>query len=222
MPITCRNLSLVVVALVAGLLSVGCATSERLSPMTFFVTSSGPGKGGDLGGLAGADARCQSLAASAGAGARRWHAYLSIQPTAAAPGINARDRIGIGPWQNATGVVIADNLEQLHTANRISKATALTETGAVVSGRGDTRNLHDMLTGSQPDGTFILGAVNSTCSNWTQSQRGAAMVGHHDRIGLDESAPAKSWNSSHPSRGCSPEALATTGGGGLFYCFSVN
>jgi hypothetical protein len=190
--------------------------------MSFFVTSAGPGKGADLGGLAGADRQCQSLASAAGAGNRTWRAYLSQQPTANAPGINARDRIGKGPWMNAKGVVIATDLAQLHGANNITKQTALTERGDVVNGRGDTPNMHDMLTGSQPDGTFIAGNVNSTCGNWTQSGEGSAMLGHSDRTGLDDSVPAKSWNSSHQSRGCSADALKATGGAGLFYCFAAD
>src|SRR5262249_54833166 len=154
--------------------------------------------GGDLGGLTGADKQCHSLAAAAGAGYRTWHAYLSQQPAGGKPGVNARDRIGKGPLQNAKGVVIATDVARLHSAaNNINKQTALTETGALVNGSGDTPNTHDILTGSQPDGSFIAGDVNSTCSNWTQSDdSGKAMLGHHDRKGLDDSVPAKSWNSS--------------------------
>ena len=199
-----------------------CGSLSGKSGMSFFVTSAGPGKGGDLGGLAGADRHCQSLASAVGAGNRTWRAYLSAQPTASQPGVNARDRIGTGPWQNAKGVVIATDVAQLHASNNINKQTALTETGATVNGRGDTPNTHDILTGSQPNGTFIAGDVNSTCANWTQSDKGAAMLGHHDRIGLDESVPAKSWNSSHQSRGCSPDQLKSTGGAGLFYCFAAD
>ena len=190
--------------------------------MSFFVTSSSPGKGGDLGGLAGADQHCQSLAATAGAGNRTWRAYLSAQPAAGQAGINARDRIGKGPWINAKGVVIATDVDQLHGANNLSKQTAVTETGAVINGRGDTPNLHDVLTGSQPIGSFIAGEANSTCGNWRMSSGGAAMVGHHDKTGLDESVPAKSWNSSHQSRGCSADQLKSTGGGGLYYCFAAD
>jgi hypothetical protein len=190
--------------------------------MSFFVTSAGPGQGADLGGLAGADKQCQALATAAGAGNRTWHAYLSQQPTANVPGVNARDRIGKGPWVNAKGVVVATNVDNLHTANNISKATALTETGAAINGRGDTPNTHDVLTGSQPDGRYIAGNVNTTCGNWTQSGEGSAMVGHHDKTGLDESVPAKSWNSSHMTRGCSADALKATGGAGLFYCFAAD
>ena len=190
--------------------------------ISFFVTSAGPGQGANLGGLAGADKQCQALASAVGAGNRTWRAYLSQQPTPNAPAVNARDRIGKGPWRNAKGVVIATDIENLHGANNLSKQTALTETGMVVNGRGDTPNMHDMLTGSQPDGRFIAGNVNTTCGNWTQSGEGSAMVGHSDKTGLDESVPAKSWNSSHQSRGCSPEALKATGGAGMFYCFAAD
>ena len=190
--------------------------------MSFFVTSAGPGKGADLGGLAGADKQCLTLATAAGAGNHTWRAYLSQQPTANVPGVNARDRIGKGPLMNAKGVVVATDVENLHGTNNLSKATSLTETGAIVNGRGDTPNTHDLLTGSQPDGRFIAGNVNTTCGNWTQSGEGSAMLGHHDRSGLDESVPAKSWNSSHMSRGCSPDALKATGGAGLFYCFAAD
>ena len=190
--------------------------------MGFFVTSTSPGKGGDLGGLAGADKHCQSLATAAGAGNRTWRAYLSAQAVAGQAGVNARDRIGKGPWINAKGVVIANDLDQLHGTNNLSKQSAVTETGAVINGRGDTPNLHDVLTGSQPNGTFIAGDANSTCGNWTMSSGGAAMVGHHDKTGLDESVPAKSWNSSHQSRGCSADQLKSTGGGGLYYCFAAD
>ena len=190
--------------------------------MSFFVTSAGPGKGADLGGLAGADKQCQTLAAAAGAGNRTWRAYLSVQPTANVASVNARDRIGNGPWQNAKGVVIATSVAQLHGANNLSKQTALTETGTGINGRGDTPNTHDVLTGSQPDGSSIAGNVNSTCGNWTQSGEGSAMVGHHDKTGLDESVPAKSWNSSHMTRGCSQAALVSTGGAGLYYCFAAD
>ena len=206
----------------AAALLAACGSMSAKSGMGFFVTSAGPGRGGDLGGLAGADKHCQALATAAGAGSRRWRAYLSTQPVGSQPGVNARDRIGKGPWVNAKGVVIATDVAELHSANKLGKTTALTETGAVVNGRGDTPNSHDVLTGSQPDGTFIAGNANSTCSNWTQSDGGAAMVGHHDRTGLDESVPAKSWNSSHQSRGCSPDQLKSTGSSGLLYCFAAD
>lgn len=207
---------------VAALAACGSMAGGAKTGMSFFVTSAGPGQGADLGGLAGADRQCQTLASAAGAGNRTWRAYLSQQPTANVPGVNARDRIGKGPWTNAKGVVVATDVANLHGANNISKQTALTETGAIVNGRGDTPNMHDMLTGSQPDGSFIAGNVNTTCGNWTQSGEGSAMLGHHDRTGLDDSVPAKSWNSSHLSRGCSADALKTTGSAGLFYCFAAD
>ena len=207
---------------IAALAACGSMAGGGKSGMGFFVTSAGPGKGADLGGLAGADKQCQMLAAAAGAGSRTWRAYLSQQPTANVPGVSARDRIGKGPWANAKGVVVATDVDNLHGTNNLSKATALTETGAGVNGRGDTPNVHDVLTGSQPDGRFIAGNVNSTCGNWTQSGEGSAMVGHHDKTGLDESAPAKSWNSSHMTRGCSADALKATGGAGLYYCFAAD
>jgi hypothetical protein len=190
--------------------------------MSFFVTSQGSGRGADLGGLAGADRLCQSLATAAGS-AKTWRAYLSTQPMGGQPGGNARDRIGTGPWKNASGVVVATSVADLHgPSNNLTKQTVLTEKGATLKGRGDDPNQHDVLTGSQPDGTFIAGDVDSTCGNWTKGGEGAAMVGHHDRMGLNDSAPAKSWNSSHQSRGCSVEALKATGGDGRLYCFAVN
>jgi hypothetical protein len=190
--------------------------------MTFFVTSAGSGKGADLGGLAGADKHCQDLAQAAGAGSHTWHAYLS---TTASGGqaVNARDRIGNGPWRNAKGVVIARSVDELHSAdNKLSKETALTEKGEVVAGRGDPVNTHDILTGSSADGRSVAGTDDTTCSNWTSSGQGAAIVGHSDRMGLRDDAPSKSWNSSHPSRGCSQENLKGSGGAGLFYCFASN
>src|SRR4051812_18910423 len=191
--------------------------------MSFFVTSAGPGKGADLGGLEGADRHCQTLAQAAGAGGKTWHAYLSTQGAGA---VNAKDRIGRGPWQNAKGAVIAKDVAELHNGNNLTKQTALTEKGDLVNGRGDTPNMHDMLTGSQPDGTAFAGSDDRTCGNWTKSGAGTAMVGHHDRTGLDDSAPAKSWNSSHPSRGpgggCAQDDLKSTGGAGLLYCFAIN
>jgi hypothetical protein len=180
--------------------------------MSFFVTSGGSGDGANLGGLAGADAICQRLAVAAGS-KKTWHAYLS------AAGVNAKDRIGKGPWYNANGELIAMSVAELHSdANKISKQTALTEKGAIVNGRGDTPNQHDMLTGSNPDGTLADG---KTCGDWTLDGDGVAIVGHSDRTGLDQSAPAKSWNSSHPTKGCSQAGLVSTGGAGYFYCFAV-
>jgi hypothetical protein len=198
--------------------------------MSFFVTSVGSGNGADLGGLAGADRHCRSLAQTAGAGNRTWHAYLSTTASGAEPAVNARDRIGSGPWRNAKGVVIASSIGELHSsANNLNKQTALNEKGEVVNGRGDKPNMHDMLTGSQPDGTAFPVGKDTTCSNWTTSGVGAAMLGHHDRQGLRDDDESKSWNSSHLSRasaagapGCSQDGLRGTGGNGLFYCFAVN
>lgn len=191
--------------------------------MSFFVSSAGSGKGADLGGLEGADKICKTLAVSVGAGGKTWRAYLSTQGPGA---VNARDRIGTGPWVNAKGVVIAKNAAELHGTNNLTKQTALTEKGEVVKGRGDKPNMHDILTGSKPDGTAFGPEADRTCANWTSSGAGAAMVGHSDRIGLDESAPMKSWNSSHPSRGpgggCSQDDLRSTGGNGLIYCFAAD
>jgi hypothetical protein len=208
---------------VAVTVLAACASSPAAkNDMSFFVSSRNGGNGANLGGLEGADRLCQSLASAAGAGGRTWRAYLSATAAGGAPAVNARDRIGRGPWRNANGVVIANDVNQLHGANNITKQTALTETGALVNGRGDTPNQHDILTGSQPDGTAIAGNVDTTCGNWTKNGEGAAMLGHHDRTGLDESAPAKSWNSSHQSRGCSIDALKATGGDARIYCFAAN
>lgn len=193
-------------------ISAGVAAAQDTSP-SFFVTSQGPGKGADLGGLQGADAHCASLAEAAGITGKTWHAYLSTNEA------NARDRVGSGPWHNVKGEKIADDVASLHSdTNGITKQTALDEKGNTVNGRGDNPNRHDILTGSNPDGT----AAEQTCENWTSSSaEGSAMVGHHDRMGLDDTAAAKSWNSSHPSRGCSQEALRSTGGDGLVYCFAA-
>lgn len=216
------RLALFAGAAAAALGFAGIAPAQNA--MTFFVTSAGPGKGGDLGGLEGADRHCQSLAQAAGAGGKTWRAYLSTQ---GANAVNAKDRIGKGPWVNAKGVTIAKDVADLHGAsNNLNKETALSEKGEVINGRGDTPNRHDILTGSQPDGTAFSGSDDRTCGNWTKSGAGAAMVGHHDRRGLNESAPMLSWNSSHPSRGpdggCSQADLKSTGGDGLLYCFAGN
>jgi len=193
---------------------------------TFFVTSNGIGNGANLGGLAGADNQCQTLAQAAGAGAKTWHAYLSTQAADGKPAVNARDRIGKGPWQNSKGVVIAKDVADLHGANNLTKQTALSEKGDVINGRGDTPNRHDALTGSQPDGTAFPAGEDRTCKNWTSATQGAAMMGHIDRIGLRDDDASKSWNSSHPSRGpdggCSQADLKSTGGDGLLYCFAAN
>lgn len=215
-----KNMTKIAISAGLALTIAGCVhMSAPKNPMTFFVTSVGSGKGGDLGGLSGADQHCQNLASAVEAGGNRvWRAYLST--TGAGP-VNARDRIGRGPWQNAKGVVIASDVNQLHGANNLTKQTALNEKGEVVNGRGDKPNMHDMLTGSSSDGRAIAGADDTTCANWTSSTTGSAMVGHHDRMGLDDSAAAKSWNTSHPSKGCSQQALVSTGGNGLFYCFAA-
>lgn len=218
-----QRIPILIVMLSAAVISTPTPVAAQQSDMTFFVTSAGPGKGGDLGGLDGADKHCQSLAQAAGAGAKTWRAYLSTQGAGA---VNARDRIGKGPWQNAKGVVIAKDVGELHGSNNLTKQTALSEKGDVINGRGDQPNRHDVLTGSQPDGTAFSGSDDRTCGNWTKSGQGAAMVGHHDRMGLNEEPPAKSWNSSHPSRGpaggCAQTDLHTTGGDGLLYCFAAN
>ena len=197
----------------------GGLASAQQSAMTFFVTSTGSGKGEDFGGLGGADKHCQTLAAAVGAGKHTWRAYLSASPTGTLPAVDARDRIGKGPWQNAKGVVIARDVAELHGKNNLDKKTALTD---IVNGRGDTPNKHDILTGSKPDGTAFTGSEEMTCGNWTKSGEGVAMLGHHDRQGLRDDEPSHSWNSSHPSRGCSDEGLKSTGGAGLLYCFAVN
>lgn len=203
-------------------LTLGCSAFAQ-AEMTFFITSTGMGKGADLGGLAGADAHCQKLAAAVGAGAHTWRAYLSASARDGQPAVHARERIGSGPWHNARGVLIAGDVAQLHGDNHLNKETGLDERGMPVKGRGDAPNMHDILTGSQADGTAFAGTEDRTCGNWTSSTTGAAMVGHHDRVGLDDSAAARSWNSSHPSRGgCSNEALASSGGAGLLYCFAAD
>lgn len=192
--------------------------------MGFFVTSANPGNGANFGGLAGADRYCQQLAESVGAGGKTWHAYLSTMGTPNSRSVNARDRIGQGPWKNAKGEVIATSVADLHSPNNnLNKQTALTEKGEVLAGRGDPVNMHDILTGSSAEGTAVVATNDSTCGDWTKGGAdGAAIVGHHDRIGLNDSAPMKSWNSSHPSRGCSLDALKTSGGNGRLYCFAVN
>lgn len=190
--------------------------------MSFFLTSANPGQGADLGGLVGADAHCEKLAAAVKAGGKNWRAYLSTTASGSTPAVNARDRIGRGPWHNAKGMLVAASLDELHGPNMLNKETALTEKGEVVSGRGDPVNMHDILTGSAPDGRVAMASGDTTCGNWTQSGAGSAVVGHHDRMGLDDSAPAKSWNASHGTRGCGMDALKATGGAGLFYCFSAN
>jgi hypothetical protein len=233
MPTFGQNISralfgLAVAASFAALVQPAQAQSAATS---FFVTSVGIGNGANLGGLAGADNHCQTLAQAAGAGANAsgvkvWHAYLSTQAAEGQPAVNARDRIGKGPWQNSKGVVIAKDVAELHGANNLTKQTALTEKGDVNNGRGDTPNRHDVMTGSQTDGTAFPAGDDRTCKNWTSSTQGSAMLGHADRIGLRDDDASKSWNSSHPSRGpdggCSQTDLRSTGGDGLLYCFAAN
>ena len=191
--------------------------------MSFFITSANPGKGGDLGGLAGADAFCKSLASTVGAGDKPWRAYLSTTAQNGGSVVNARDRIGKGPWRNANGVVVANDLEQLHGQNNINKQTALSEKGQPVNGRTDSPNMHDILSGSTPDGRASTAANDTTCRNWTSSGAGSAIVGHHDRGGTNPDPVANvSWNSSHGSAGCDMESLKKTGGDGRFYCFAAN
>jgi len=193
------------------------AQSKPAQPLGFFITSVGSGDGANLGGLAGADAHCQKLASAAGAGNRTWRAYLS--GTENGKPVNAKDRIGAGPWYNAKGVMIAQNVAELHGDNKLTKETQLTEKGAVVNGRGDTPNTHDMLTGSQLDGTAFTDGQDHTCNNWTSNSTGSAELGHHDRQGGGTNPT--SWNSAHPSKGCSQANLVATGGAGLFYCFAA-
>lgn len=210
-----------------GILLVPLMASAEDRPMGFFVTSVGPGKGADLGGLEGADKHCQKLATAAGAGNRTWHAYLSTQGKDFKDGnvVNARDRIGAGPWYNAKGVMIAKNVDELHSPkNNLNKETALDENSSIVNGRTEKPNEHDILTGSRVDGTSFGPSffTDMTCGSWTKSGEGAAMVGHHDRAGPIDHAWAKSWNSAHISKGCSQEALRKTGGAGKFYCFAAD
>jgi hypothetical protein len=213
-------------ALAAIVLMSAQPAQAQSAATSFFVTSNGIGNGGNLGGLAGADNWCQTLAQAAGAGTKTWRAYLSTQEASGMPAVNARDRIGTGPWQNAKGVVVAKDVAELHGANGLTKQSALNEKGEVVNGRGDTPNRHDALTGSQADGTAFPAGEDRTCKNWTSSTQGSAMLGHIDRIGLRDDDASKSWNSSHPSRGteggCSQADFKSTGGDGLMYCFAAN
>lgn len=216
----------------AACIALICAASAHAQQanMSFFVTSAGPGKGADLGGLAGADAHCQQLAAAVGAGAKTWHAYLSTQ---GANAVNARDRIGKGPWQNAKGLVVATSVADLHSDNnKLTKQNSLSEKGDIINGSGDKPNRHDALTGTQADGTAFPADTDMTCKNWTSSTQGIAMLGHIDRAPFGNDPMAPSWNASHPSRdlrdgsapgqGCTQKALQGTGGDGLFYCFAIN
>jgi len=210
-------------AAILAMALAGCATSTPQSGASFFVTSQGGGKGADFGGLAGADAHCQALAAAAGLGNKSWRAYLSTSAAGSTPAVNAKDRIGTGPWRNVKGVIVATSVDELHADNNLTKQTSLTEKGAVVNGRGDTPNKHDVLTGTQPNGTAFPGTDDKTCGNWTKSGDGSAIVGHIDRDGLptDPVAVRTSWNSSHATKGCSDQALVSTGGAGLIYCFAA-
>lgn len=224
-----RTPALLSALLATGLLAACASSGPATGPLGFFITSVGSGRGADLGGLAGADAHCQKLASAVGAGQRTWRAYLSVPPTfatastPAVPAINARDRIGQGPWHNARGELIARNVAELHSgAALLTKQTALDERGQTIKGRGDTPNEHDILTGSRDDGTAFAPQQDTTCKAWTSSTDGAAIVGHHDRIGPLPENWAKSWNFSHPTVGCSQEALIRTGGAGRFYCFAAN
>lgn len=219
------------VALLSACTSPGQSTAQATAkgPMSFFVTSTGSGKGADLGGLAGADAHCQKLAAAAGAGNKTWRAYLSVPGTfpsggnPATPAVHARDRIGKGPWFNAKGELIARDLEHLHDGNLISKATALDERGNTIKGRGETPLEHDMLTGTRADGTAFAPHTDTSCAGWTRGgAEGSAVVGHHDRAGPTADNWSTSWNFSHQTAGCSQEALVKTGGAGRFYCFAAD
>jgi hypothetical protein len=208
---------LVAAGIVAG------ASAQQQAPMTFFVTSVGKGSGADLGGLDGADAHCNALAKAAGSALTNWHAYLSTTAPGGDAGVNARDRIGKGPWYNSKGVLIAKSVADLHSDQvNVTKQTALSEKGEPVKGRGDQPNEHDMLTGSDPEGRYSTAGGDTTCGNWTKSGEGSAIVGHHDRAGLKDTRHMNSWNSSHGSRGCSQELLKGSGGAGLFYCFAAN
>lgn len=223
-----RKIQVLTLIVTVGLLLCAGATKASTDPMGFFITSVGSGKGGDLGGLSGADAHCQQLAAAAGAGDRTWRAYLSTPgtfaqgSTPAVQGTHARDRIGSGPWYNAKGTLIAANLTELHDKANITKDTALDEKGNVVKGRSDQPNEHDILTGSRADGTAFAPQTDTTCKAWTSSGDGSAIVGHHDRAGPLQDNWSTSWNFSHQSAGCSQGALGRTGGAGKFYCFAAD
>jgi hypothetical protein len=207
--------------LVAAGIAAGAGAQQNA--MTFFVTSVGKGNGADLGGLDGADAHCTALAKAAGSNVGTWRAYLSTTAPGGDAGVNARDRIGKGPWHNAKGVLVAKDVADLHSEEaNVTKQTALTEKGEPVKGRGDQPNEHDILTGSDPEGRFSTAGGDTTCGNWSKSGEGSAIVGHHDRVGLKETRHMKSWNSSHGSRGCSQDQLKASGGAGLFYCFAAN
>jgi hypothetical protein len=224
-----KTIAWIVVPACLAIVTVAAPPAQaQTADTSFFLTSNGIGNGGNLGGLAGADNHCQTLAQAAGFGApKTWRAYLSTQAADGQPAVNARDRIGKGPWKNVKGTVVAKDVADLHGAgNNLTKQTALSEKGDVINGAGDTPNRHDVLTGSQADGTAFAAGEDRTCKNWTSSTQGAAMVGHFDRKGLRDDEPSKSWNTSHPSRGphggCSQADLKSTGGDGLLYCFAAN
>lgn len=224
-----NSIALACLGLAAGGLSLSANTLAQDADMTFFVTSAGTGNGGDLGGLEGADAHCSSLAVEAGSEITDWKAYLSVNSTIdrsgdspkVIPGVNARDRIGGGPWHNANGELIANDADELHSeASNVTVETGLDENGNKINARGDTPNMHDILTGSDPQGMYSTAGADTTCSGWTSSDEGSAIVGHHDRAGLSNDRHMVSWNSAHGSAGCSQDALTRTGGAGLFYCFA--
>jgi hypothetical protein len=228
-----KSKTFIVAALALGVTSAVQAQQPAAPPqlpqapnMTFFVTGAGPGKGADLGGLEGADQHCQQLAQRHGAGGKTWRAYLSTQDAAGKPAVNARDRIGNGPWQNFKGETVAQNVDDLHSDNnKLSVNASVTERGLVIPGVGFAPNRHDVLTGSTPEGRAFPASEDRTCRNWTSSTQGSAMLGHIDRKGLRDDVPSRSWNSAHPSRGadggCSQNDLRSTGGDGLFYCFAT-
>lgn len=214
-----RKAVLVAVCAVAVATAGLSIMQAQQSSMSFFITSTGPGDGANLGGLDGADKHCQTLAAAAGAGGRTWRAYLSAAAADGQPAVNARDRIGKGPWVNARGVTVATSVADLHSdANELSKEHSLSEAGEMINGRGDKPNRHDILTGSNADGSLATGESDLTCGNWSSSGDGSAMVGHHDRQGGGPNPT--SWNAAHPSRGCSQANLQASGGDGLIYCFA--
>ena len=215
-----RRIALVALAASMTAIGISAPRAQQTSGMSFFIASANPGNGANFGGLAGADKHCQTLAAAAGAGNRTWRAYLSMTAADGQKAVNARDRIGSGPWINAKGVQVAASVADLHSENnKLSKENSLTEKGAMVNGRGDKPNQHDILTGSQPDGTAPSGEKDATCGNWTSGAAGSAFVGHHDRQGGGTNPT--SWNSAHLSSGCSLENLRGTGGEGLIYCFAA-
>ena len=215
-----KTRSILTFAALSGFALLALAQTDARK-MTFFITSSGTGNGAALGGLAGADQHCQMLAKAAGAGNRTWRAYLSAQASGGQPAVNAKDRIGKGPWYNAKGVMVAKDVQDLHSdSNNLKKDTSISEKGEVLNGRGDTPNQHDILTGAQLDGSVFPGEADKTCKNWTSTGEGSAQVGHHDRQGGGDNPT--SWNSAHGSKGCTQQNLVATGGAGRFYCFAIN